>query len=60
MPSSHSSNYCAYCGGWALEQQEGFCIPCCDDFKTKTKAVTPPSHPESPPESSGQREQPLA
>ncbi len=37
MPSSHSSNYCAYCGAWALEQQEGFCIPCWDDFKTKTK-----------------------
>lgn len=37
MPDPNNTNYCAYCGCWALEQFEGFCLACWDGFKTKAK-----------------------
>lgn len=37
MPDPNNTNYCAYCGCWALEQFEGFCLACWDDFKKKAK-----------------------
>ena len=48
-PDPNNTNYCAYCGCWALEQFEGFCLACWDDFKAAAKTSKPPApSPESP------------